>query len=300
MHGAADHDVGQEHAPRGSFRRSYSLGVASRIVALATAFSAADFFIPAMLEGSPPDFFSSAILAILPAQLGLLAIWTTFGPGRWYARLLQTTAVALLGWFAFGLGLKSLTRETSGTTEAVFRSIAFVPLLLLAAQTPLWGARWVRGWLLSKPSANVVEDSREARRFSMTDVLLMPLAAAIPLTLVRWQWKNFGGEFQFLFATLFACMPIFSSFSTLPCLLTAFRSRTFQSGFLAIAAYSLGASGTANAILLAAFGAPPFISPLMSISVFIISMLLVMHGSLAMLRNGGLELLPAPASGATE
>lgn len=295
MIAAPDQDAGLLHAPRGSLRRSYSPGVASRIVALATALYAADFFIPAMLEGSPPDFLSSTVLGILPAQLGLLAIWTTFGRGRWYARLLQSTAAASLGWSAFGLGLKLLTSETSGTMEKVFRSAAFVPLLLLAAQPPLWVARWIRGWLLFKPSANVVEDLRESRRCSMTDVLLAPLAVAVPLGLVRWQWKDFGGEFQFSLAMLFACMPIVSSFSTLPCLLTAFRSRTFQSGLLAIAAYSLGASTATNAILLAAFGAPPFISPLVSISLFIISMLFVIHGSLAMLRRGGLELLPVSA-----
>jgi hypothetical protein len=93
MHGAWERNFARPNAAR-ALRREYNLGIATRIAALTAVYLAADFFAPALQEGTPPDLFSSAILGILPAQVGLLAIWAALGPGRWHARLLLTTALA--------------------------------------------------------------------------------------------------------------------------------------------------------------------------------------------------------------
>ncbi|HVW39640.1 MAG TPA: hypothetical protein VHB99_20120, partial [Pirellulales bacterium] len=65
MYGAGERYFARLNAAR-ALRREYHLGIATRIVALTAGYLAADFFAPAILEGTPPDLFSSAILGILP------------------------------------------------------------------------------------------------------------------------------------------------------------------------------------------------------------------------------------------
>jgi len=162
----------------------------------------------------------------------------------------------------------------------------------------LWIARWIRGWRLCDSSVPITADDREARRFSMSDLLMMPLAVAIPLALVRWRLKDFEGEFAAL-AIALACLPVVSVLASLPCTYTAFRSRTLSKGFLAIVIYSIGLSLGTSTVLLAVFGAPARASALINVLLFICSILVATHGSLVILRGAGYILLPAKAKPAT-
>ncbi|HVW37766.1 MAG TPA: hypothetical protein VHB99_10695, partial [Pirellulales bacterium] len=232
---------------------------------------------------------------ILPAQVGLLTIWAAMGPGRWHARLLLTTALASLGWFAFAAGFNAFANASSLTTSQLFRITAVVPLLFLTAQAPLWVARWTRGWRFANSTARVAADDRDARRFNMIDLLWAPLAIAAPLALVRWQLRHFDNELNGLLAIVFPCTAVLIGFSTLISTQTAFRCRTLPRGFMTVAGYSLGLGGATNAVLLAAFGIPPDFSPHRFLSMAIISTFFFMFPSLLVLRNAGYVLLPAQA-----
>jgi hypothetical protein len=299
MSDAADCHLEQQDMTTSPARRPGASGAIGRISALVAAFLAANFFTSAVMERNPSEWLGALIFGIVLAQFGPLAIWAALGTGRWHARLLWTTALALLGWFVFAVGFDAFTGAPSSVKQRTFSITAFVPLCLLAVQAPLWIARWFRGWRLSDSSAPITADDREARRFSMTDLLMMPLAVAFPLALARWQSKAFEGEITVL-AVALVCLPILSGLASLPCTYTAFRSRTLSKGFLAIAVYSIGLSLGTNTVLLAVFGAPARAWALINVLLFICSILFATHGSLVILRGGGYILLPVKAKPGTD
>ena len=175
----------------------------------------------------------------------------------------------------------------------MFRFAALVPLGFLAVQLPLWIGRWLRGWRLVEASAAIAADQRESRRFSMSDLLLMPAVVAIPLALARLGAESAEGVAgSLVFA---ACLSPISSFATLPCLLSAFRSRTAGSGFVAIAGYAFGLGLAFDTIAVAMAGAPADLSALLAAPLWLLSLLAAIHGSLALVRHAGYVLLSAPS-----
>lgn len=127
----------------------------------------------------------------------------------------------------------------------------------------------------------------------MSDLLLMPAVVAVALALARWCDEFAGGVAANLMIA--AILSPASGFATLPCLLSAFRSRTGRGGFLAIAGYALGLGLFFDAIALAMAGAPADPSALWGIPLLVLSMLAAIHGSLALVRNAGYVLMPAQA-----
>ena len=262
------------------------------LAALATAFLTADFLAPAIMDRGPPEIIGVAIFGILPAQFGVLAVWAVVGPGRWQVRLAATTALAALGWLAFGAGSAASAQIPSGISEVLFRFTAHVPLVFLAIQLPLWIGRWLRGWQLVEASAAPAADRRESRRYSMSDLLLMPAVVGVPLALVRLgaeSAEEVAGSLIFA-----ACLAPASGGVTLPCLLSAFRLRTAGGGFVAIAGYAFGLGLAFDAIAVTMLGAPADFSAFWAAPLWFLSMLAAIHGSLALVRSAGYVLLPAP------
>lgn len=288
-----DHDLACQTAPAAA-KSDVRAGKLHRPLAvLAAAFLTVDFFAAAILDARLPEFFGAILFGILPAQFGVLAIWAVVGPGRWQIRQAATTVLAALGWLAFGAGTAASVHAPADFSEVMFRFTALVPLVFLAIQLPLWTGRWLRGWRLVEASCAASADRRESRRFSMNDLLLMTAVVAVALALARFcaeSAEDVAGNWIFA-----AILSPASGFATLPCLLSAFRSRTGRGGILAIAGYAFGLGLAFDVVAVTMLGAPADLSEIWGGPVWLLSMLIPIHGSLALIRHAGYLLLPAPA-----
>lgn len=288
------HDLERQTAPAAAQADVRPSKLQGPLAAIAAAFLTVDFFTPAIMDARLPEILGVILFGMLPAQFGVLAVWAVVGPGRWLARQAATTALAALGWLAFGAGAAVSTHAPSDMSEVLFRFTALVPLVFLAVQLPLWIGRWLRGWRLVEAFAAAAADRRESRRFSMSDLLLMPALVGVPLALARFcaeTAEEMAGSLIFA-----ACLAPVSGFATLPCLLSAFRSRTAGGGFVAIAGYAFGLGLAFDAIGLAMAGAPAGFAALWAAPLWLLSLLASIHGSLALVRNAGYVLLPIPSS----
>ncbi|HUY92213.1 MAG TPA: hypothetical protein VMV10_25965 [Pirellulales bacterium] len=286
-----DHDLERQSAPAAAIAAPRAANVTRLLAALAAGSLGLDYFFAGIMDADPPAFIGAILLGMMPVQFGLLAIWAVVGPGRWLLRQLATTALAALAWLAIAVGVGVHPHAPPDFTEVSFRFTALVPLVFLAVQLPLWIARWLRGWRLVEASAAAATDQREARRFSLGDLLMMPAVVAVPLALSRWCDEFAGGVAANLMVA--ACLSLASGFATLPCLLSAFRSRTAGGGLLRIAGYAIGLGLAFDAAAVTMFGALPDTSAGWFVPLFILSMLMATHGSLALVRNAGYVLLPA-------
>ena len=293
MSGGPDHDLERQTARAAAMAEVRADKFQGRLAAVAGAFLTVDFFAPAIMDRGPPEIIGVILFGILPAQFGVLAVWAVVGPSRWQIRLAATTALAALGLLVFVAGFGAFTRWPPFMKRDLYRFTGNAPLVFLAVQLPLWIGRWFRGWTLVEVPAAIAADQRESRRFSMSDLLLMPVVVSVPLTLARFcadSAEEVAGSLVFA-----ACLVPASAFATLPCLLSAFRSRTAGSGFVAIAGYAFGLGLAFDAIAVAMAGAPGDVSSLFAAPLWLLSLLAAIHGSLALVRNAGYVLLPAPA-----
>lgn len=286
-----DDDLGRHTTPAATKAEWRPSQLQGPLAMIAAAFMSVDFFAAVILDARLPEIVGAILFGILAAQFGVLAIWAVVGPGRWQMRQAATTALAALGWLAFGAGTTASVHAPADFSAVMFRFTALVPLVFLAIQLPLWVGRWLRGWRLVEASAADGAYRRESRRFSMSDLLLMPAVVAVGLALARLCAESAEEvEGSLIFA---ACLSLASGFAALPCLLSAFRSRTGRRGMLAIGGYALGLGLTFDVVAVTMLGAPADPTLFWGGLVWSLSMVMPIHGSLALVRRAGYVLLPA-------
>jgi hypothetical protein len=84
----------------------------------------------------------------MPAQLGLLAIWGALGPGKGWRRILLCMAVGAF-WILAWAGGRFLPMDRNfNFNRAEFSPALCLPLVLIAAQLPLWALRVFARWRL--------------------------------------------------------------------------------------------------------------------------------------------------------
>lgn len=86
----------------------------------------------------------------MPAQLGLLAIWGALGPGKGWRRMLHCMAVGAFWILAWAGGYFLFTDRSVYFNRAVLSPAFCLPLVLIAAQLPLWALRVFARWRLAR------------------------------------------------------------------------------------------------------------------------------------------------------
>lgn len=115
------------------------------VLNLIYAMAAFNFFGPQlMMAPGVGVFFGALVSGSILAQLGLVATWGVFSTASFGRRLLISALLGLLLYACFSFGLVAASRDTA-VGQVVLSGLLCSPLLFLAVQAPLWGARtWLR------------------------------------------------------------------------------------------------------------------------------------------------------------
>ena len=157
------------------------------IVSLIFLFAACDLMAPVLLRGAHDR--GGEILAVMlggafAGQAGLLAVWAVFGPGSLLVRSLMVTSVGMLLGCATVFGAL-----LAGAPPAEFRgiipSIAIMPLLFLAVQSPVWLLRLAVGGRIVLRGMEETASPANPRQFSIGDLLVTTTLVAICLGLAQ-------------------------------------------------------------------------------------------------------------------
>jgi hypothetical protein len=261
------------------------------------AFALLDYMIPGIARHSESPIMAGLLAGTIAAQGGLLAIWAVLGPQRWIVRLPASFLAALALYGATMLGAATAHVGSAGGSD-LMQILLFLPIVLLAAQVPLWIVRLVLGCRMVPAGAESAQSAKGLRQFGMEHLLGATTLIALALGLASLGLINpsTGRPYSDGWAGLsVACLlcAVWSMFSTLPCLWAAFIAKNRAGGAWALAAYT-----AAMTFLLLAIGsmfagdAPPG-EAVFALLAFHGALVGVMFGTLHVVRICGYVLMRA-------
>jgi len=186
-------------------------------------------------------FLEAIGMAVLPGEVGALALWLVWSRGPFLRRLAIHWSVAVALLTSLLLGVVAATTEDRFFNDIVIDFLAVVGCLLpissLAAQLPLWPLRTHLRWRLVRSNEG---SSEIPQPLSIFDILAGTSVVAVSLGLIRLApvpdsasllWMELG-------VTL-ACVLGVSVFSLVPASLFVLRSQSGGQGVAALAGYTL-------------------------------------------------------------
>jgi len=276
------------------FQYAYLLGLT------VTAFAAADFVGPLLVEQTQSEVLLAFLFGGLAGQLGVLVIWAVLGPQRWFVRLSATLAVALLLIGAVCLGV-TVVEEYTPTAGEVACFLFCLPLVFLGVQLPLWIGRIAGGWRIARADAEPAGPAIAARQFRLQDALAATSLFAVAFSLASLGIAGEGGmENSWTPFLLFcACCTAWSAFSTLPCLWACFIARGKRRGAVAIGMYIMGMTAVVLAVISAFVRIWPRTEVVVAFFLFHVAGVGLMLGVLHVLRVCGYVLHRTARKGST-
>ncbi len=253
-------------------------------------FMAFDLLVPPLATQARAELLIGAFLGGVLAQGGLIAIWAALGtPVYWPMRQLQALLLALLACWCLWIGVGMSEAPPMMLREAA-RGGAFVPLMLLAAQLPLWAARMAPGWRIARGTVGHADEERAGRQFGVFDLLLATAVVAVALGFARLGlWLKPDDSIPAVVAVAFLGVAILSAFTSLPCAWSALGASDQGAGCAAIVLYSV-------ALTILVFSVPAAIvggGSIEALVVFLMTCFAVtgsMHSVLLVFRDCGYRL----------
>jgi hypothetical protein len=209
-----------------------------------TYLAAFDFLAPGMVVSFDNNYVGPmyAILGAVAGQVLLVSVWAVLGTGSFWTRWLAATAALSWLYAAFLAGLA--VAEVNRSDQQIFWVNLFVlPVLLLAAQAPLWLIRVGLGrGLVKQEAAHATDDGVQ---FRIRDVLrtfaLLGIALGLARLAVLLHDMNANErdrmEPWFNLAMTSATFSVWSAFAALPCVWAAFLAADRFVASLAVMAY---------------------------------------------------------------
>lgn len=261
-----------------SRRRGGSLLLAG---ATALTYLVLDLVAVRLFEVSQSFPIMSAILGVVLAQYGLLAIWAALGSRPWYVRqpLAMIGVVMSYGTLAAG--------GRAGAMKDFVREAPLLPLIFLCLQAPLWLLRLVRGWKIVSIGSPVGNSITDARRLSLRQMFAATTVIAIAIALARIDHKVEQGVSIMVGAVVVGLMLV------APCASSALGSRSLTAGTFWVIVYAAGGA-MALALLLACIAGTPDRAAIVSLETFSLATVGSMHGILAAGRRAGYILQRIP------
>jgi hypothetical protein len=188
-----------------------------------------------------------AIVGCVLAQGCLLAAWLAWSDQPFWQRFRWHWIVAAILYLVWAAGLAvSHASQFAVASSAVALS---VPLVSIAAQTPLWIARQAFGWRLIRGDAN--EEAGPAP-LSIRDLLTATLVVALALALDRLAPSPDGKERGLIPLITFVMASAVSTITLLPAAPLLLRIQPFQRGLLFAGLYAAFWLGLLRLVVLVA------------------------------------------------
>ncbi len=131
------------------------------------------------------DYLGAAWLGIVCAQIGLVAIWGVFSSAAFLWRMGICAVIGLFLYGSLAFGVLMLARLGTPTVPArvLLMFVLMAPMVFLAVQLPLWGARtWLRWQVVrrSQPAAGSYQQLT-----GLKDFIWGASAASVGLSLAK-------------------------------------------------------------------------------------------------------------------
>jgi len=191
---------------------------------------------PIMTSINGPERFVAlaGILGCVLAQGNLLAAWLAWSGGPFPTRLIRHWSIAALLYLVWTTGF-ALARVSKIPREFSITVGLFIPLVSLAAQTPLWIARQSFGWRLIR-GAN--EAASGLTPLTIRRLMLATLVAAATFGLARLAPPIDKGPQWHLWAFAFVAAGSFSTLAMMPASAMLMRTPQLRRGLLLAALYA--------------------------------------------------------------
>jgi hypothetical protein len=190
--------------------------------------------------GPDGEWLLAVMLGWCMAQVNLIGVWAALTPGRLLLRLLWSTFLATLIWYALVLGnqlrwwnfqLAVSFQQNFGRDDALLLGLVLLAGVILA-QIPLWAASSLLRWRLLPP-AHAQESQEENRRFGVSHLLIATVVVSVALGLGRlvlpggpWRIARLDGELL----VLLPVVAIVNLIVVLPCVWGAFVRKELLGG----------------------------------------------------------------------
>jgi hypothetical protein len=251
-----------------------SIGLLGLLIVLCLA---CDFFMaPALAVQGPgrpriPGFpLFLAIVGCVLAQGCLLAAWLAWSDQPFWQRLTRHWIVAAILFVVWAAGL-ALGQRSEFAEIISFVGLS-VPLVSIAAQTPLWFARQTLGWRLIRGEEK--NDTRPSP-LSIRDLMMATVLVAISLALARLAPGSNDGEREFVWIVMFCMASIISAIALLPTSALLLRMQPLRRGMSFAGLYAGFWVGLLWLVVLVAwhrgFFPPPPLAFLVGVSCLILS-----------------------------
>ncbi len=214
------------------------------IICFTVGFAICNFLTPVMMAvtGGPTPVTVCIVgpfLGIIVAQLCLLSVWAVFGPLGVAVRLPLTLLLAGLLWMPVLVGF-IVSVDPEGVLPVAMKVLWFLPMVLLAAQFPLWIMRLATGGSIFHADMNPRQPTTIGRQFSLRHMMGATFAVAAGFSLagsgVRFVDSD-PSEVWILLAIGCLCCILWSTLATLPCLWAGMMAKRKRVAALAIGAY---------------------------------------------------------------
>ena len=175
-----------------------------------------------------------AIVGCVLAQGSLLAAWLAWSDQPFWQRLTRHWIMAATLYLVWAAGLAA-SRPQEFAAASAFVGLS-VPLVSMAAQTPLWIARQIFGWRLVR--SDPTKENATIAKLSIHDLMMATLLVAMTLALARIAPSPDGKEIGIIWALLFVMASAVSTIALLPASALLMRTESLQRGILFAALYA--------------------------------------------------------------
>ncbi len=165
--------------------------------ALICVFLVVDFFTPRcfLVRGTSEQLLMALLLGLAIGQVNLIAVWTSLAPGNIVLRVSWSLLLTMAMWYSLILGSRLDLRWLAALNGPSWRprmtreDAIFLIAILLAGvailQIPLWVAKKVFRWRLTRQPGDTEASRQEDRQFNLQHLLIAMFLLAVALSPLR-------------------------------------------------------------------------------------------------------------------
>jgi hypothetical protein len=290
--------------------------VAGVAAVLICAFFVVDFFTARyfVTRNTSEQLLMALLVGLAIGQVNLIAVWTSLAPGNIVLRVSWSLLLTMAMWYGLILGTRLDLRWLTGSIGPYWRATMtredaiFLIAILLAGvailQIPLWIAKKVFRWRLTRQPGDTEASLQEDRQFNLRHLLIAMFLLAVALSPLRHILPapdpgrfRLQGQMFVLLGMVILCNLVMA----IPCIWWAFASTKATVGFfLGWLLYCAVLTAIEFGSLCAALGPPPRNeTPKFAFVFYIInlSQCAAVLGTLWILRAIGFRMVRTPRPG---
>jgi hypothetical protein len=253
-----------------------------------------------------PYWLPAVVFGLCIGQLNLIATWASLAPGNIVLRISWSFLLTMSMWYSLVLGNQDTWGMTSSSEMSRSDAVLLMIILLSSVailQIPLWIAKKVFRWRLTRQPDDTAASLQEDRQFHLQHLLIAAFLLAVALSPLRQVLPpgqidslELDGKMCVLLAVTVLCNLVV----TIPCIWWAFASRRKSMLFaFAWPVYCAVLTAVEVGILYATVGSlrPEWQETVVIFYVANLSQCAVVLGTLWILRTIGFRMVRLPCRG---